>query len=326
MKATFPIALICFALGFVTAWLMRSPSSGTTTSSTPSPSAQQGVTPQTTASKASQDSVAASRSARKPGAEAESEEAKSQAKAMTFDTQDTVKKMFEKKDKALLDKLARELNLSPEQLEKLSATLKARREKLATFDFNESDNTKEINDLLSSKALDEQVLAGLTEEQKTAFTEMRQKERQAKIDSNTLKSLGQVTEIVSLNDEQRAAVYNVLSTAETERWDKQQNSANYESMLMEGMGMESNDEFSLHSVMMDPELQEKMKDMGDSEETQKIVAQAMREALNKKIDAKVNLLAPILTPEQSTQYREQLLQKVDSMMGIMSNSEIIETE
>lgn len=282
--------------------------------------------PQTIASKASQDSVAASRSARKPGAEAESEEAKSQAKAMTFDTQDMVKKMFEKKDKALLDKLARELNLSPEQLEKLSATLKARREKLATFDFNESDHTKEINDLLSSKALDEQVLAGLTDEQKTAFIEMRQKERQAKIDSNTLKSLGQVTEIVSLNDEQRAAVYNVLSTAETERWDKQQNSANYESMLMEGMGMESNDEFSLHSVMMDPELQEKMKDVGDSKETQKIVAQAMREALNKKIDAKVNLLAPILTPEQSTQYREQLLQKVDSMMGIMSNSEIIETE
>lgn len=320
MKSKLPFAILCFALGFGCAWLLRTPStvdSSATlakTSETPEP-AQTNKAPQEISK-----NQPLSRSARKPGAEADAEKAKAQAKAMALDGKEMLKGILGKNHQSLLDKLARELKLSPAQIETMRKALDERMAKFMDLDRDfAGEPTDEMNNLLNPKRIDELLMAEMTEEQKAAFTEMRAAERKSKIDSNTLKSLGQVTEVVTLSDEQRSAVYATLAEEEERKLTKKESSASIDNMIMDSMGMGGQDDFGMPDILMDPEIQKQLTENPDSENSSELRTKLMRESMTKKVDSKVELLSPHLTPEQTAQYRQSLQDKVNTTMGMMES-------
>lgn len=331
MKSKLPIALICFGLGFGCAWILRAPAKPTApeitskVTETSSPSKTLGV-PENIGKDPSNTQL--SRSARKPGAEANSEKTKAQAKAMAMDGRPMLKGILGKNHQSLLDKLARELKLSPAQIETMRKALDERLAKFLDFEGNlESEPSEEIENLLSPSKIDEQLMAEMTEEQKAAFTEMRAAERKSKIDSNTLKSLGQVTEVVTLSDEQRSAVYATLAEEEERKLTKKESSASIDTMIMDSMGMGGQDDFGMHDIMTDPEIQKQLTENvltenPDSENSSELMTKLMRESMTKKVDSKVELLSPHLTPEQTAQYRQSLQDKVNTTMGMMESINI----
>jgi hypothetical protein len=323
MKSKLPIALICFGLGFGCAWILRAPAKPTApeitskATETSSPSKTLG-TPESI----SKDSPL-SRSARKPGAEADAEKTKAQAKAMALDGKEMLKGILSKNHQSLLDKLARELKLSPAQIETMRKALDERIAKFMDIDGDfDGEPTDEMKNLFNPKSIDELLMAEMTEEQKAAFTEMRAAERKSKIDSNTLKSLGQVTEAVSLSDEQRSAVYETLAKEEERKLTEKENSARIDNVIMDSMGMGGQDDFGLHEALSDPEIQKQITENPDSENSTELMTKLMRESMTKKADSKVELLSPHLTPEQTTQYRQSLEDKVNTTMGMMESINI----
>lgn len=331
MKSKLPFALICFTLGFGCAWLLRAPASSQSSENTTA--ASEKVAPaqnNNTASSISKESkdTPLSRSARKPGAETNSEKSKAQAKAMAMDGKPMLKGILSKNHQSLLDKLARELKLSPAQIETMRKALDERLAKFLDFEGNlDGEPSEEIKNLLNPSKIDEQLMAEMTEEQKAAFTEMRATERQAKIDSNTLKSLGQITEAVTLSDEQRSAVYATLAEEETKKLANKESNTNFNAVLMESMGMSGQDEFGLHDIMMDPEVQKQLTEQQltenpDPQSSTELMTKLARESMTKKIDDKVNLISPHLTPDQAMKYRQSLQDKVNSTLGMLESINI----
>jgi hypothetical protein len=323
MKSKLPFALICFALGFGCAWILRAPAkhaapeiTSKVTETSP-PSKTLGI-PESI----SKDSPL-SRSARKPSAKSDAEKAKLQAKAMALDGKEMLKGILGKNHQSLLDKLARELKLSPAQIETMRKALDDRMAKFMDIDGDfDGEPTDEMKNLLNPKSIDEQLMAEMTEEQKAAFTEMRAAERKSKIDSNALKSLGQVTEVVTLSDEQRSAVYATLAEEEERKLTKKESSESIDTMIMDSMGMGGQDDFGMHDIFTDPEIQKQLTENPDSEDSSELVTKLMRESMTKKVYSKVNLLSPHLTPEQTTQYRQSLQDKVNTTMGMMESINI----
>jgi len=264
-----------------------------------------------------------SRSARKPGAEADAEKSKAQAKAMTLDGKEMIKAILSKNHQSLLEKAARDLKLSPAQIETMRKALDERLAKFMDMDGDfDTESSDEIKNLLNPKKIDELLMAEMTEEQKAAFTEMRAAERKSKIDSNTLKSLGQVAEAVSLSDEQRSAVYETLAEEEERKLTEKENSADINNVIMDSMGMGGQDDFGIHDALTDPEIQKQITESSDSENSSELMTTLMRESMTNKVNSKVNLLSPHLTPEQTIQYRQSLEDRVNTNMGMMESINI----
>ena len=91
---------------------------------------------------------------------------------------------------------------------------------------------------------------------------------------------------------------------------------------MESMGLVGQDEFGMHDIMTDPEVQEKMANHPEQMGNMEFRNQLLRESMTKKIDDKVNLISPHLSPEQTTQYRQSLQDKVNSTLGILESMNI----
>jgi hypothetical protein len=326
MKFKLPFALICLGLGFGSAWILRAPAKPTApeitskVTETSSPAKMLGAADNI--SKESQNSEL-SRSARKPGAEADAEKSKAQAKAMTLDGKEMIKAILSKNHQSLLEKAARELKLSPAQIETMRKALDERLAKFMDMDGDfDTESSDEIKNLLNPKKIDELLMAEMTEEQKAAFTEMRAAERKSKIDSNTLKSLGQVTEAVSLSDEQRSAVYETLAEEEERKLTEKENSADINNVIMDSMGMGGQDDFGIQDALTDPEIQKQITESSDSENSSELMTTLMRESMTNKVNSKVNLLSPHLTPEQTIQYRQSLEDRVNTNMGMMESINI----
>ena len=326
MKFKLPFALICLGLGFGCAWILRAPAKPTApeitskVTETSSPAKMLGAADNI--SKESQNAEL-SRSARKPGAEADAEKSKAQAKAMTLDGKEMIKAILSKKHQSLLEKAARELKLSPAQIETMRKALDERLAKFMDMDGDfDTESSDEIKNLLNPKKIDELLMAEMTEEQKAAFTEMRAAERKSKIDSNTLKSLGQITEAVSLSDEQRSAVYDTLAEEEERKLTEKESSADINNVIMDSMGMGGQDDFGIQDALTDPEIQKQITESSDSENSSELMTTLMRESMTNKVNSKVNLLSPHLTPEQTIQYRQSLEDRVNTNMGMMESINI----
>ncbi|TAE92861.1 MAG: hypothetical protein EAZ81_01465 [Verrucomicrobia bacterium] len=324
MKPQFPLALICFSLGFASAWLLRAPAPSDSSKNTAAVDEKTSPSPSMVFSEKGKEK-SLSRSARTPNAEADSEQAKALATEMAMDAngKKMLKDMLSKHHHGILNKLARELNLSPAQMEIMRKSLEERIDKILEQESNpESDPSEEMQGLMSPSQIDELLMAQMTEDQKLALRELRTKERQSKIDANTLKSLGQVTEAVSLSEEQRNAVYATLAEAETKKLENQKSNMNFNDIIMESMGLVGQDEFGMHDIMTDPEVQEKMANHPEQMGNMEFRNQLLRESMTKKIDDKVNLISPHLSPEQTTQYRQSLQDKVNSTLGILESMNI----
>lgn len=215
-----------------------------------------------------------------------------------------------------IQRISENVNLTEAQKASLTTWLDGRMKKLEEMDFTDPSSMEGMTDLvggLSDKAIDEQLAATLTAEQKEAFGVFKEKEFQTKVDSAALKSLSQLQGVVDFEEGQRDEVYKILTAEAEKRILQEQEKPDAAAIFTEGMGIE-----------MDPYglgLQQAMSDAFiDGSKTgaaldQKAAAQSMREIIDKRIDEKVEQLRPVLNDKQLEQYRTELKTKGLGVFG-----------
>ncbi len=137
--------------------------------------------------------------------------------------------------------------------------------------------------------MDEVTAAALSEEQKLSFAAIKSKERQNRIDSKALKSLADLTPVLDLNEEQKDAVYGVLS----EQAAKQQDGEGLSGVI----GIPNSEGMTIRT-------------MGGSELPDSILEQlGSPDDLKKRNDGRVEAMRPVLDEHQLQQYRTYLEKK-----------------
>ena len=188
-------------------------------------------------------------------------------------------------------KLTTELNLSPEQQAKIRATMEKSLKKMA------ADETKDLSELKKTDGLDEVTAAALDEEQMASFTAIKAKERQNRIDSKALKSLAELTPVLDLNEEQKDAVYGVLSEQAAKQQDGERAS---------GMIGAPNSEGTVSRAMVDSELPDSILDHLMSPDD-----------LKKRNEGKIEAMRSVLNEQQLQQYITHLEKPLPDNVIIM---------
>ncbi len=229
--------------------------------------------------------------------------------------------MQRKKFEARFAKLCAELNLSPDQQAKIRAAMEERFVKMGElFSFDGSgDNSakmKELSDLMERDGLEEATAALLNDQQKAGFDALKAKERQSRIDSRALKDLGTLGTVLDLTQEQKDAVYGVLSEQAARQEDAKKPSSMM-NLFTEGMGIEIDDELGLTDLIheqMDPEGHKKVSD-GDFK-------QVIADTIKTRTDERIEALRPVLNDQQLQQYRSHLETKASGMMNMFGGIEV----
>jgi len=235
---------------------------------------------------------------------------------------DQGKKMQEEMSKAMVKRqrdkfeqqistLTENLNLSADQKGKLTTWLDDGMKKLEGLDFTDPKsmtNLPELSKLLTDKALEDQLAPSLTDDQKAALVEFKDREHRSKVDTAALKSLSKLQGVVRFEDGQRDEVYKLLAQAAETRVAEESPVQDMTAMLTEGMGIEMDP----YDLGIQQALTDSMMDSATRQEAggdQKKTAQKLRETIDKRINAKVDLLRPVLNEKQLEQYRNELKSK-----------------
>lgn len=327
MKFALPFG--CLLVGIAIGWFAKPAPSGsgagsvvTASASGSSPSSALGIPEKF---KPAEDSKSASspRPSRPPidsskvGVEVKAEEAgKEMQKQMAKRMTDVQRKKFE----ARFSKLCAELNLSPDQQAKIRATMEERFTKMGElFTFDGSGDSaakmKELSALMKGDALDEATAGLLTNEQKSSFDALKGKERQSRIDSKALKDLGNLGTVLDLSQDQKDAVYGVLSEQAAKQEDSNK-STGMMSMFSEGMGIQIDDELGMSDI-----IQEQMENHVDGPPSADI-KKTIQETIRKRTDERVEALRPVLNDQQLQQYRAHLETKAAGMMNMFGGVEV----
>ncbi|HVJ45147.1 MAG TPA: hypothetical protein VM511_02100 [Luteolibacter sp.] len=212
-----------------------------------------------------------------------------------------------------IEKLSKNLNLTDAQRASLQSWLDERMAKLETTDFSDEKSMATLmqgGKDLTVKALEESLGASLSADQKTALTAFQEKEHQTKVDAAALKSLSKLQGVIEFEDGQRDEIYKLLSEGADADLRKKKDIHDPSAMFTESMGMD-----------MDPYglgLQELMTEAaggfdklaaGEAPTDEKDMKQRMREAVDKRIEQKVDLLRPVLNDTQLDRYRQELKTK-----------------
>jgi Spy/CpxP family protein refolding chaperone len=226
--------------------------------------------------------------------------------------------MQRKKFEAKLNKLTAELNLTPQQQEKIRATMEKRMTALGTL-FNRDpgaspgDREKQMEDLaavMKSDGFDEATADILTAEQEEAYAGVKAKEREGRIEARALKDLGSLSTVLELTPDQRESIYDVLSTEAATREDNQK--FGMMNVFSESMGVQIDDELGIQDLMQ--EHMENFQSRGDSDMSD--YRSTLREAIKQRTEAKLEALRPHLTETQVEQYRQHLETKAAGAMNM----------
>ena len=228
-----------------------------------------------------------------------------------------------KKFEARFAKLCAQLNLSPDQQAKIRAVMEERFTKMGElFTFDGSDDNaarmKELSTLMKGDALDDATAALLNDEQRTGFDALKGKERQSRIDSKALKDLGSLGTVLDLSQDQKDAVYAVLSEQAAKQEDSKKSTAMM-GMFTEGMGIQIDDEIGIQDI-----LQEQMESHVDGPPAAGMM-KTIEETIKKRTDERVEALRPVLNDQQLQQYRAHLETKAAGMMTMFGGVESSET-
>lgn len=321
MKNLIVVGGLMLGLGFAIGWVAKPVpvAKGTVTAV----DAAQRKSPPSATTKEAEPLVQGKRSEREPAAPKKpagvTDEQMSQAKKMQGEMVKQMTKRYRTKFEQQIEKLAVSLNLSDEQKNKLTAWLDERMTKLEGMDFEKPESMMEITNIaktLNNQALHEQLAPTLSEEQKVALKDFTEKEHRTKVDTAALKNLSKLQSVIEFEEGQRDKVYEILAAGADESVRHQDENPDPSQLFMEGMGMD-----------MDPYdlgLQQAMTEsVGDPMEftkkgaDQKDMSKRLREAIDKKIDAKVEALKPVLNEKQIEQYRTELKTKGMGIYGPM---------
>jgi hypothetical protein len=212
-----------------------------------------------------------------------------------------------------IDKLVKNLNLTDAQRASLQSWLDGRMAKLESADFTDEKamqslmgGTKDLN----AKALEDSLAASLTPEQQTAFTAFKEKEHQTKVDAAALKSLSKLQGVVDFEEGQRDEIYKLLSEGADADLRKKQEVNDPSAFFTESMGMDMDPYgLGLQEIMTEAAGGFDKIAAGEVPADEKDMKQRMREAIDKRIEEKVELLRPALNETQLERYRQELKTK-----------------
>lgn len=246
--------------------------------------------------------------AAKPAPAVDSEEMKKAQSQMTKAMADRRRKDFERH----LGKLTESLSLSDSQKADAMKWLDGKILGLAELDWSDPSVLMDKNGPLSAlttEALEKELEKGLTAEQKAALVAFKEKETRSKVDSMALKSLSQLQGVVDFNEGQRDEVYKILAAEAERKVTQEAETTNPASLFTEGMGIDLDPyDLGLHEAMTS----------GMSELTagdEKSVMENLRKMVDDRINAKVELLRPVLDEKQLEQYRNELKSKGTGFLG-----------
>jgi len=166
-----------------------------------------------------------------------------------------------------------------------------------------SEIEKEIWKHFTNKALEDQLASFLTNDQKAALADFKEREFRDQVDAFALKSLSHLQGIIQLEDHQRDEVYKLLSTGAEASVREESENYDMAKLLNEGLGIEVNpDPYDLRIMQAIANFTELPEAPSDREHWVKNLG----ETIEKRIDAKVEQLRPALNDRQLEQYRTEL--------------------
>jgi len=184
---------------------------------------------------------------------------------------------------------------------------------------------KELAGMMRGEGLDAHLERILTAEQQQEYEAMKEKERVTKLDSKALKNMARVNEVVSLQPDQKEAVYDLLYEDAEKDLNSNNDTSAFMSVFTEGMGIEIDpDALGISGAI---EMQMEAADGREVQDPQAMM-KAMRESQQNRIDEKVERLSPVLDEQQLDQYRSHLEAKSSGFFGgmMMGVEEEVEVE
>lgn len=210
-----------------------------------------------------------------------------------------------------LGKLAESLSLTDAQKATASKWIEEQIRKVSEIDLSDPSSMADGGALssLTTQAMEEQLKASLSDDQKAAFEQFKEKETRAKVDSMALKSLSQLQGVVDFEEGQRDKVYEILAAEAERKAAADAKRSDPASLFTAGMGIDL-DPYDLG-------LQEAMTSgmMEGSGTDEKSIMANLRKVVDERINAKVELLRPVLNEKQLEQYRNELKTKGTGFLG-----------
>lgn len=312
------LGLLIFVLGIVVGWVSRG---------IPQNPAIDQVERQTAkpASSVTSTAVETPAAAPVPGKRAIRDTSPKKDKATVFDPdskeakemQDRVGKMLANKKRSSLEqrigKLAEALDLTDEQKSKLTAWLDERIAKLESSNMMDPAASADAFKAVSDGSLDEKLAENLTDEQKTALSGFKEREKQAKVDSMALKSLSQLQGVIDFEEGQRDEVYKILAESAEERLGRASASPLSDMSMMGDFGVDIDPyglgiQEAMSEAFANPEDMEAGKEPVDFKNR-------MQAVIDERINEKIEKLRPVLNEKQLEQYRAELKNKGAGMFG-----------
>jgi len=260
------------------------------------------------------------RAVREPSVKKPVTEPTEEQKAQVSRMQGEMTKLMTTRQRSKFDKylqrISENVNLTETQKAAMAGWIDERMKKIGEMDFSDPKSIEGMGDVmggLSDKAIDDQLAATLTDEQKTAFSAFKEKEIQTKVDSAALKSLSQLQGAIDFEEGQRDEVYKILSAEAEKRVLQEQEKPDPTAMFTEGMGIEM-DPYGLGLQQAMTDAITERAESGAATDS-KATAQTMREIIDKRINEKVEQLRPVLNEKQLEQYSSELKTKGLGVFG-----------
>jgi hypothetical protein len=261
-------------------------------------------------------SRASDRSAKKPGeATAKITGSPEQQEAIKNAQEQMGKRMTDaqrKKFEARLVKLTAELNLTPEQQQAVRDAMEKRFDAfgsmfgMGTGDDHSTEKMKDRMALMKGDGVDEALSGMLQGDQLAQYQEVKAKEQKTRSEAKALKDLSNLSSVIDdLTQTQRDAIYQNFTDQAAKA-----PAPGAMSQFYEGMGVQMDDELGMQDMMENH--MESFGEDGNPTDMQKI----MKDAMDQKIDARMDALKGNLTDAQMQQYRAHLEEKASSMMAM----------
>lgn len=311
MKSPWFLAPLMLVTGIAIGWFARGPGGGT--ESAPKVAANEQSRPgdapaaKVAAADPGEPNVPGKRAIRPAQDPSKSEDAemeKKQEEMMTRMSESLAKRQRERLDQHL-QRILPSVNLTEAQRREIGAWLDHGAEAMKKLDLTDVDvmsGEKSPFDDFTPKAL-EQKLAGLLEpDQKAALDQFRDRDYRSKVDALALKNLSQLQKVIDFSEGQRDQVYQVLSSEAEKKVSSESQAGGPEAFLHEGFGIEM-DPYDLGLTTL---FEDFAKEGISQVDAPRDTAAMIRQALDRRIQEKLDVLRPVLDERQLEAYGKEL--------------------
>ena len=221
------------------------------------------------------------------------------------------------KEEVRIQKLVDRLGLTDAQADKLRAYFAKNREELeALMADGDWRKMRQLTKTLGDDALDAALADILTDDQKTAYEEMKQRDLANKVEARAYRDLATIQGILDLNPAQKDQVYAILHKDAAQKTESNPEANSIIATITEGIGLDINPDDL--GIGFSGAIQSFVHRAGGGEqpsEDRDDFLQSIRDNQQQEIDNKVELLAPVLDEGQEETYRTHLETRGGGLFG-----------